>query len=820
MTKPILAPLDAARVAPHVDQDALTFLSTDELEPLDGPYGQDKALTAIDFALTLDAEDYHLYVAGPPGTGKSSLLPRLAARAAAQLPTPPDICYVHRFDAPDAPQALVLPPGVGQRLAKDMKKLVESLTKAIPEALQHRDYRARRQQLLHAALDKRREHLRALEEAARAEQVAVDDDGQLPQLVPLNEEGVAMRLEEIERLDEPKRRAFEEAERRLRDAMTDFFEAQTLLQEDLDDAIEALERKRVRRVVDPRIQRLRKGYADQPLVLDWLAKVQADVLDQWSTFLPQAPSAEQLLEGRKPSPAPLHRYEVNVLVDNSETQGGPVIVEWHPTFGNLIGRIERRFAYGTMETNHTLVRAGALLRANGGFLVLEARELLTAPLAWHALKRCLRARQVQIEDPDELGVALSVMTLQPDPIPLRLKVLLLGGLQEYLLLQELDEGFPRHFKIRADFDTSAPWSSESAQLLLRAVATCCRDRALRPLDRSGAAALLEQASRLAGRQDEVTLVVRHVEDLLVEANHEAALRKQALIDRACLETALEKRRERSNLYGQRLLLDFRRGTLLVAVQGARVGQINGLALLDLGDCAFAMPARITARTFVGTTGVVNIERESELSGEIHAKAVLILTGLLGGLYAQEKPLSMTASLTFEQSYGRIDGDSASVAEALAILSSLAELPLRQDLAVTGSLSQHGEVQPVGGINEKIEGFFDVCAQSGLTGSQGVAIPAANIAELHVAPRVRDAIRDGRFHLFAMESLDEAITLFFGHPAGERRRDGTYPPRSVHGRVHQRLLAMAESNKDSEKNDKRDDPPAQAATRAKRRPPSA
>lgn len=784
--------LSASQVALRVAEADFPHASTFELDPGEAGFGQDKAVAAVRRALRVRQPDHHLFAAGPPGTGKMALLESMAQEVASTREAPEDLVVAHDFDAPLSPLVLRVPSGRGAEIAKAVARAIEQLNRTLPAALNHRAHRSIRQGIVHEAIDRRREALVSVEEGAKALGFGIDDDGQIPHLVPFDADGGLMRAEEVERLDEARRRKLEDAERSLRDTITQFLERQQEIQEELEEVLEKADNKAAARVVKPVFQRLRRSFKGITGLVEWLKAAEANLLDNWSTFIP--PGQDALLERLRMSsgPPPQEPFLLHPLVEHDPTAGAPVVVDWNPSFSGLVGRLERRFSQGVMETSHTLIRAGSLLEASGGFLLLPARELLTAPLAWPALKRALRERLGRIHDPEDWVGAVPVNTLHPEPVPLDVKVVLVGSLEEYLLLREIDDDFARFFKVRADFDVSIPRDESSILSFARWVGRTCAERGLRHLDASGVAALVERSSRLAGRQEELSLELQPLTDLLVEADQVAAEHERELVDRAAIEEALEGRRQRENLYHDRMLDDYRRRVVLVDVEGSRVGQVNGLALLEIGDIAHALPMRITARTYAGGNGLVNIERESDLSGSIHSKAVLILTGFLGGLLAQEKGLAMSASLTFEQSYSHIEGDSASIAELVAVLSSLADLPVRQDLAVTGSMSQHGEVQAIGGINEKIEGFFDVCVERGLTGSQGVVMPRSVVDELNVAPRVRRAIEEGRFHLYAIEHVEEAIALLLGHPAGKARRDGTWPKRSVYGRAAERLARMSDA----------------------------
>jgi lon-related putative ATP-dependent protease len=790
---PLLAPdqtrlrLDAAALS--LDPDARAPSETRDI------VGQTRALRALDYGFGLRDPRCHLFVAGPAGTGRTGIVPARARTFAAGRPTPPDWVCVHSFRDPQRPLALRLPAGQGRALAREMKALLETLQRTIPAALNGRDFRSRYQAVLEQAQDDRRVHLDRLEARARALGIGVEDNDQNVRLMALDDAGRPLSAEAYQDLPEDERRAIEERERTLRDDILEYLDHARQIQDAADDRLDRLQRKTVGRVVQPAMQRLRKKLPADDALEAWLHAAQETILDDPWALLPQEEEHPlQRLQGQDA----LERFEVNVLIDHAQTEGGPVVVEWHPTWGNLIGRIERRMSMGALETSHMLVRAGGLLRASGGVLICSAPDLLQYPAVYNALKRALREGLCTIEESEESASSPgSTATLRPIPIPIDVRVVLIGTHEDWAVLQELDEDFAKLFKVRADFGETLPLTPDAARQCGLLLVERARDRDLLPLTPDGLAALLEESSRIAGRRDALSLRFSELTDFLQEVDHWARIEGRAALDRDAVLAADRERRERDGLFREEVLRQFERGTLLVQLEGSRIGQVNGLAVLAAGTFDIGMPSRITARSFSGSQGLVNIERETNLSGQIHSKAVLILQGYLGALYAQQRPLALSASITFEQNYSQIEGDSASIAEAIALLSSVAEVGVRQDIAVTGSMSQHGEVQSVGGISEKIEGFFDVCALRGLTGTQGVVLPATNVGELHLPLRIVDAIEAGRFHLWTVRHLDEALHLLTGIDPGERRRDGTFPARSLHGRIQRRLTRWAERDTDRE-----------------------
>lgn len=774
------------------DAGSLSFVDTSRLPDPDRLVGQELAIEAIDFAFGVDSGDFHLFAAGPPGTGRATIVRAMAAKAARRRPVPNDVCCMYNFSDPEKPQTVLLPAGSGRVFAAEMGRLSEFMRKAIPAALTSRDYRARQQAILENHLDGRREHFSRLEDRAASLGIQVEDAPSNIHLMPLNADGTEMTEEQYDELTDKQRREIEDKERSLRDDILEYLDKAKSLQDAAEEELADLDRATITRILEPRINHIRDALRFGQ-VHDWLDEVLENVLETLESFLP-AEEADGLPEALRGPREPAERFDINVMVDNSSLDGAPVVLELNPTYTNLVGKVERRLSFGAMETNHMLVRAGALHRANGGILVLDAAELLSHPHAYPALKRALREGSCVIQDPEDFSGGPSTITLTPATIPIRLQLVLLGTLDDYIVLREYDSEFAKLVKVRADFEDTTDLLRSSAEGFARFVASVCRERSLLHFSAEGVAALIELSSRMAGRKDELSLRLDAVRSMLVEAEYWARQSGGQQVGREHVEKCAYQMRRRSSLFLRRTLKAFERESLLVTVDGERVGQVNGLAVLGVGDILFGMPARITAKTFVGESGVVNIERETELSGQIHSKAVLILNGYIGWLYARRRALALAASITFEQNYSLIEGDSASIAELVALLSSLSGLPVRQSLAITGSMSQHGEVQPIGGVSEKVEGFFRVCALRGLTGTQGVVIPIQNVAELNLDQDVAEAIDAGRFHVWAVTDVDQAIALMLNCPAGEQAEDGGFGPETVHGRVSARLEEMARAVK--------------------------
>ena len=769
------------------DPGRLGFPSTAELPPLDGMIGQERAQSATAFGIGMRRVGYNFFVLGPARTGKATTMRRVLEDRAAAETTPQDHCYVHNFADPYRPTALALPAGRGRALSDEMARLVDECKARLPRAFESEEFERHKNRLLEELGERQQAEVHPLEEAARKAGFAILRTpaglgvAPAPRGEPLGPDGFAALPEpERERLEANSKALQEQVEATLRQLRQHEREARQAHEKLVRDVAAAATRQLV--------QELREGFAGLDAVQRYLDQVEQDLIAHAEAFrhLDEKPSLP--LPFLAPPGAFLDRYRVNVLVDRSSARGAPVVVEAHPSHGNLIGRIEHRPQLGTLVTDFTLIKAGALHRANGGYLILEAKDVLRNFGAWEALKKALKSRVVRFEEPLEEFRPFSAVSLAPEPIPLDLKVVLIGSPLLYYLLYALDEDFGELFKVKVDFDDSLARDAESERLYARFVGGACREEGLPAFAADGVAKLIEHGSRLVAHQGRLTSRLGELLDLVREAAFWAGERKHDLVHADDVAHAIAHRIHRANLLEERLGRMIGEGTLVIATDGEAVGQVNGIAVLSVGDHAFGRPSRITARTFTGKPGVIDIEREAKLGGPVHTKGVMILSGFLAGRFAREQPLALAASIAFEQSYEEIEGDSASSAELYALLSSLSGIPLGQSLAVTGSVNQRGEVQAVGGINEKIEGFFDVCNARGLTGRQGVIIPEANARHLMLRNDVVEAVRAARFHVHAVASVDEGIALLTGRPAGEPGRDGRFPEDSVNGAVQRALAA--------------------------------
>jgi len=780
-------PLPPDQLCCHCDATTLPFRTSAELEPLDRPLGQERAVEASRFAVSLDQPGYNLFVLGPSGFGKHAFVQRILEEAAAEREAPDDLCYVHDFARGHFPRALRLPAGRGKRLVEDMQKLVDDLKTAIPAAFESESYRAKVQQIEEELRARPESIFKSIEEEAKKAGIAMI---RLPSGVgfaPMRE-GEVLSPDEFEKLPEEERAALEKRVQALQQQLSKGLGEVPRWAKAARDKVRTLSRETTSFAVDQAIEDLIGKYVDLPAVAAYLEAVRADLVEKADAFRGEEEKSSPLGElAAKPL---FQRYSVNLIVDHSQDMGAPVVYEDRPTVDNLVGRIEHRAELGALVSDFTLIRPGALHRARGGYLMLDLRRLLTQPHAWEALKRALFAREVRIESLGQMLGFTSTATLEPEPIPLDVKVVVVGDRYLFHLLSEVDSDIGELFKVVADFDDRIDRTPENAVAFARLVATMGHRDGLRPFDREAVARVIEASARATGDSQKLSTRIRDLSNLLQESDWYAGERGGAEVGAADVRSAIEARVHRQDRLRERLHEQILRDTVLIDTTGEKVGQVNGLAVLEFGGFAFGMPTRITATARVGDGKVVDIEREVELGGALHSKGVLILSSYFAARYTRHIPLSLSASLVFEQSYMGVEGDSASLAELCALLSALSDVPVRQSVAMTGSVNQHGDVQAIGGVNEKIEGFFDICKARGLNGQQGVIIPASNVPHLMLRDEVVDACRDGRFAVYPVHSVDEAVELLTGLAAGEATEEGEFPEGTLNGKVLEQLVQFA------------------------------
>ncbi|HTT70507.1 MAG TPA: ATP-binding protein, partial [Anaeromyxobacteraceae bacterium] len=770
--------LTVDRLCRRCPEEGLGFASTAELADLEEGLGQARARTALEFGISLRGRGYHVFVLGPQGSGKRALALEILSRRAAGEHPADDWCYLNNFDDPQKPRALRLPPGRAVPLKRDMDRLLEDLRASIPAVFESEDYRARLSVLQKQLEESRERVVHAVQDKARERKLAVVRTPVGFVVAPVRE-GEVLDTDQFQKLPEEEQRHIQVDIAAVQEELQAALRNVPQLDREHRQRVKDLNREVALYAVGHLLEDLRRRYADLPQVLAHLDAVRADVLENVHDFLGSSDGEDTASQMRKllsESPT-LRRYRVNVMVDNGGAGGAPVVEEDLPTFANLVGRIEHHVHLGALLTDFTLLRPGALHRANGGYLLLDARRLLLQPFAWEQLKRALSRGQIRLEAPEQIFGLGAGATLEPEPIPLDVKVVLTGEPLLYYLLATHEPEFIEHFKVAAELEDDLPRDGHELEYA-RLVATLARQAGLKALSRGAVARVIERAARLAGDAERLTTRVELVKDLLREADHAARAAHRDLVLREDVQAALDAQARREGRLREKLLEQIVRGTVLIDTSGTQAGQVNALSFHQLGRFTFGRPSRVTARVRLGRGEVVDIEREVELGGPIHSKGVLILASLLAARYSPDRPFTLSASLVFEQSYGGVEGDSASVAELYALLSALSGAAIRQGIAVTGSVNQLGQVQAIGGANEKIEGFFDVCAERGLTGEQGVIIPAANAKDLMLRPDVVEACGRGAFHVWAIDEVDAGLEILTGVTAGERGADGRFAPGSL------------------------------------------
>ncbi len=797
-------PLPPEALYTACDVGDLPFETTAELESVDEVVGQDRAAEAVRFAIGMKHGGYNLFALGPAGTGKYNFVRRHVEKSVTEWATPSDWCYVHNFSEPHRPHALKLPPGQARPFHDDMAHLIDELRLAIPAAFESDEYRNRKSVIQEQFKEHQEEAFNELQARAKKEDVALLRTPVGLALAPIKD-GEVLNPKEFQELSEEEKERRQKASEALQKNLEALLHELPKWEKQQRGQIRQLNREVTLYAVGHSIDELKKRWKDHAGVLEHLEAVRNDVIDNADDFLPQGQQGPQLIIGpaglsQTGGAASFRRYEVNVLVDQgrndpetgdgAQVKGAPLVYEDHPTQPNLVGRIEHLAQFGTLVTDFTLIKAGALHRANGGCLTLDARKVLTQPFAWETLKRALRSGCVRIESPAESMGWSTTTTLQPEPIPLDVKVMLLGEPLLYYLLTYYDPEFGELFQVAADFDTRMDRKSDATLTYARLIGAIAGRAGLRALNRGAVGRIVEHGARLAGDSEKLTTHMDTLKDLVREADFWAGDAGADTVAAEHVQKAIDAKTYRSDRLRQRVQEEIGRGTIVIATDGEQVGQVNGLAVIQLNHFAFGKPNRISCRVRLGKGDVVDIEREVALGGPLHSKGVLILSSYLGSRFAREQPLSLFASLVFEQSYGGVDGDSASSAELYALLSALSQIPIRQSLAVTGSVDQNGRVQAIGGVNEKIEGFFDICAARGLTGEQGVLIPSSNVKHLMLRRDVVEACREGRFHVYAVDSVDQGIEILAGIPAGEAGENGEYPIGTVNRAVVGRLAAFA------------------------------
>ncbi|ACF46932.1 peptidase S16 lon domain protein [Prosthecochloris aestuarii DSM 271] len=791
------APLNADTLYKHCDAEQFSFSTTEELEDKPQSAGQERAIEAIRFSIGMKHDGFNLFALGPGGTGKQTAIELYLKTTAPAEKVPDDWCYVYNFLKPRQPAAISMPPGKACALSKDMDLLIEELITSIPAAFNSEEYQEQEKAIKEEFQDKESSAIEALEKKAADNNIAVIRTPSGFAFAPIRK-GEVLKSEEFLRLKPDEKEDIEREIAVLKESMQSIMMQIPKWQREGQEKLKELNQQVAGLAIRPVISELKTKYREIAAIATYLEAAEKDIIDNFEQFLAREDQMQEIL----PVPAAIkgsrkkqfHRYRVNVIVDNGDTNGAPVVYEDKPSCQNLLGDIEHISQMGTLVTDFTLIKSGALHKANGGYLILDARRLLLEPLAYEALKKAIRTRQIRIESLAQLYSLISTVSLEPEPLALDIKVILLGERHLYYLLSAYDPDFRELFKVAADFDDTMERSEPAANSYANILAGIVRKGNLRHLDRHAVARVIEYGARISGDANRLSTHLQSLADLVHEADFFAGEDNSAHIGRNHIQKAIDAKRYRAGRIPERIRTSMMEKTILIDTDSEKTGQINGLAVYLLGDQSFGHPSRITAQIRMGKGEVIDIEREVEMGGPIHSKGVLILTGFLGGRFGVDQPLSLSATLVFEQSYSGIEGDSASSAELYALLSALSDIPIRQWLAVTGSVNQHGEVQAIGGVNEKIEGFFDLCNARGLSGKEGVLIPASNTRHLMLREDVVEAVRDNRFHIYPVTHIDEGIEILTGKSAGKADENNVWQEGSINARIVARLKEIAEKQK--------------------------
>jgi len=772
------------------DPALLPFKTTATLEPFTGFFGQHRAVEAMQFGIGMRRPGYNMFVMGNPHTGRFSFAMDNLRVCAKKERKPGDWVYLSNLDDTRSPVAVSLPAGRAHQFTRDLRHLLDAILSELPAAYESPTYQRAKGKVERTFNRQNDQAIEAVERAAREYSVAVYREGGTIGFMPVAE-GQALDEAAFSQLPEEVRDAFNQAIAALEEFLNESLAEMPTWRREAAEKMKQLNRDTARNAIAPLIQPLKEKYANVSGVPDYLSRMETTIVKRHDEIV----GDDRIVEAQSDSSRRAwldENFSANLFVDHDKTKGAPVVYEAHPSYENLFGRIEYGTEMGSLVTNHKLIRPGALHRANGGYLVMEAEKLLEQPFVYSALKRALKAHEIRIENPASDYTGVSTITLNPQPVPLTVKVVLIGSRDIYYLLQDMDHDFEKMFRVVVDFDEDLQRSDSAIRHYARLMKTLTDEEGLAALSRQAVARLVEHSSRLAGDQELLSCHVGELVDLLCEADYKRGLQGDELIQANHVQAALEAKEARTGRLSEKIMDNILNQTVLIDTDGKAVGKTNGLTVLQMGDVSFGTPARITATVHPGTRGIVDIEREVALGQPIHSKGVLILSGYLGNKYARDFPMTLSASIALEQSYGYVDGDSASLAEVCTLISALTDVPILQQFAVTGSINQYGEVQAIGGVNEKIEGFFQLCQQRGLTGSQGVIIPRANVRNLMLKSEVMAAVEAGEFAVYAVETVDECLALLTGVKAGELRADGTYPQRSVNHKAVRRLREIAKA----------------------------
>lgn len=793
--------LKYSEVYQKCDLSFIGFKTTKELGGCQEFIGQDRAVKAINFGLGMNHRGYNIYVSGLPGVGKSSAVNSMLERVSKDRPAPSDWCYVYNFSDPSEPRAIKLPTGMGKVLKKDMEDFVELLKENLPKSFETKEYEEEKQKLTNVFQRDKNSELDELQKFANTQEMQIQFAPTGIATIPIIG-GKPITQEDYNRLDDSFKEIIRKRKERIELEISSVLKKVRKMEMGYMDKVKELERKVALFSVKDILENIQENYSEEQQIIDYLNLVQKHILENIDKFLPDRsqnpPPGYQPMSIPKPEPT-YTEYRINVFIDNSNTSGAPVICETHPTYINLFGSIERESRFGALFADFTMIHAGSLAKANGGYLIIEVNDLFKYPLVWDSIKKMLENQELRVEDSFQNFGLISTVGMRPEPISLDVKIIIMGNAQIYNLLYTHDEDFRKLFKVKADFDSIVEKNEVVLSKYSCFIKSICEKEGLKHFDRSGVEAVIEYSTRVAGDKNKLSVRFGAILRIIKEANYWSEIDNSAkTVNRKHVETAIDEMVHRSNMVEEKMREMITEGTIMIDTEGQTVGQINGLAVYNMGDYAFGKPSRITCETYMGADGLVNIERRAKLSGNIHDKGVLILNGYLGSKYAQNLPLSLSASLGFEQSYEMIDGDSASAAELVALLSSLSEIPIKQCFAITGSINQKGQIQPIGGVNEKVEGFYHVCKEKGLNGHNGVLIPHQNVKNLMLKKEVTEAVKNKQFHIYPIETIDDALEILTGMKPGDKRKDGTYKEGTINFLVNKKLKRLAEEFKNAAK----------------------
>lgn len=768
------------------DPASFKFKTTKELEPFTGTIGQARGIKAMEFGLNIDIKGYNLYLEGPTGIGKTIYARNKLEAIAKTKPVPDDWCYVYNFENPNEPVAISLPAKMGKEFTNDMAQFIENIKVEIKTAFNNQDFATEKANIEKSVEEKKIKMIEKLNKDAARQGFEIKNTPSGIYFLPMIN-GKTLTEDEFNALDEATKSEFERRSVEIQKETIDVMSKIKELERKANEKMSSWQNNIALFAVSIQINELRNKYKRFAKIQTFLKDVQKDILSNLTEFIAEPQPQPQMPMPRNDVLKPWQKYQVNLFVDNSNLEGAPVIIDSNPSYYNLFGKLEYENTYGTLRTDFTLIKSGLIHKANGGYIVLQIRDLLTNPVIWDSFKRILRTKLIYVDTLKDYQMnTVAIASLKPEPIPVNIKVLLIGPSNVYYQLLNFDEDFKKLFKVKVEFDEEAPRTDANMFKIAQFIHNFCEKEKAPHFNAGAVAEVIEYCSRSVENQNKLSTQLNDITELLGEACTWAKMDGAKTVTAAYVKKAVVERIERINKYDQRLVEMIQNGTIMIDTDGQKVGQINGLSIMSIGDYSFGKPAKITANTYVGKSGIVNVEREVELSGTSHSKGVMILAAYIGEKFAQERPLSLTASLCFEQMYNGVDGDSASSTELYAILSSLSDLPIKQNIAVTGSVNQKGEIQPIGGVTDKIEGFFSICKLRGLTGEQGVMIPYQNIKNLNLNDDVIKAVKDGMFHIYAIKNIDEGIELLTGVPAGKKNKNGEYTVGTVNYLVNEKL----------------------------------